>query len=92
MSTNIITRFTLAALATTVLSIGIPAANHAGESDKAAAVDYTKMSPEALAEHLMLNTSSFKLEQPVQEGGTAGKRRQDLLNGYGSGAGYRHHL
>lgn len=74
MSTNIISRVILAALATTVLTIGIPAANQAGESDKAAAVDYTKMSPEALAEHLMLNTSSFKLDQPVQEGGSAGKR------------------
>jgi len=74
MSKNITTRFTLAALATTVLAIGIPAANHAGESDKAAAVDYTGMSPEALAEHLMLNSKSFKLDQPVQEGGTSGKR------------------
>ena len=54
MSTNITTRVTLAALATTVLAIGLPAANHAGESDKPAAADYTKMSPEALAEHLML--------------------------------------
>ncbi len=74
MSTNITTRVILTALATTVLAIGIPAATHAGESDKAAAVDYTGMSPEALAEHLMLNTSSFKLDQRVQEGGTAGKR------------------
>jgi sulfur-oxidizing protein SoxX len=74
MSKNITTRFTLAALATAVLAIGIPAANHAGESDKAAAVDYTGMSPEALAEHLILNSKSFKLDQPVQEGGTASKR------------------
>ena len=74
MSKNITIRFTLAALTTTVLAIGIPAANHAGESDKSAAVDYTGMSPEALAEHLMLNTRSFKLDQPVQEGGAAGKR------------------
>jgi sulfur-oxidizing protein SoxX len=74
MSKNITTRVTLAAVATTVLATGIPAATHAGESDKAATVDYTKMSPEALAEHLMLNTNSFKLEQPVQEGGLAGKR------------------
>jgi sulfur-oxidizing protein SoxX len=74
MSKNTTINVTLAALATTVLVAAIPAATHAGEPDKAAAVDYTRMSPEALAEHLMLNTSSFKLEQPVQEGGTAGKR------------------
>lgn len=74
MSKNITNIVIRAALATTVLAIGIPAATHAGESDKAPAVDYTTMSPEALAEYLMLKSKSFKLDQPVQEGGTAGKR------------------
>ena len=74
MSKNRTTRLILAALSSTVLAIGIPAATHASESDKAAAVDYTTMSPGALAEYLMLNSRSFELDQPVQEGGTAGKR------------------
>ncbi len=74
MSKKITTMVTLAALATTVLATGILSATNAGESEKLAAVDYTKMSPEALAEHLMLNANGFKLDQPVQEGGPAGKR------------------
>ena len=36
--------------------------------------DYTKLSPEALAEHLILESGSFDLEQPAQEGGTARNR------------------
>jgi len=74
MSKNIINKAIHAALAATVLAIGITAATHAGESDKSAAVDYSTMSPEALAEYLMLKSKSFKMDQPVQEGGTAGKR------------------
>lgn len=74
MSKKITTMVTLAALATTVLATSILSATNAGESAKLAAVDYTKMSPEALAEHLMLNAKGFKLDQPVQEGGLAGKR------------------
>ena len=64
------TKLTLAAL-TTILGTGILSASYAG---KAAAADYTTMSPDALAEHLIFNTSSFKLEQAAQEGGAAGKR------------------
>ncbi len=42
--------------------------------------DYTKMSPEALAEHLLYETKSFKLDLPAQEGGQAGGRLvQDQL-------------
>ena len=42
--------------------------------------DYTKMSPEALAEHLIYETKSFKLDLPAQEGGKAGARLvQDQL-------------
>lgn len=74
MSKNITNKVIHAALAAMVLAIGIPAATHAGESDKSAAVDYSTMTPEALAEYLMLKSKSFKLDQPVQEGGTAGKR------------------
>ena len=68
MSKNTSIMVTLAALAATVLATAMPASTYAGQ------VDYTKMSAEALAEHLMLNTKGFKLEQPVQEGGVAGKR------------------
>jgi sulfur-oxidizing protein SoxX len=42
--------------------------------------DYTKMSPEELAEYLIYETKSFKLDLPAQEGGTAGGRLvQDQL-------------
>ena len=42
--------------------------------------DYTKMSPEALAEYLLYETKSFKLDLPAQEGGKAGARLvQDQL-------------
>ncbi len=37
-------------------------------------VDYTKMSPSALAEHLIFETDSFDLKQPTQEG-TTGRDR-----------------
>ncbi len=36
--------------------------------------DYTKMSPEELAEYLIYETGSFKLDLPAQEGGKAGAR------------------
>ncbi|MFP4062944.1 MAG: sulfur oxidation c-type cytochrome SoxX [Halochromatium sp.] len=43
-------------------------------------VDYTKMTPEELAEHLIFETESFRLDQEVQEGGTARQRMvQDKL-------------
>lgn len=42
--------------------------------------DYTKMSPKELAEYLLLQSKSFKLDSPVQEGGTAKSRmEQDEL-------------
>ena len=45
-----------------------------------AEVDYTKMTPEELAEYLIFETNSFKLDQPVQEGGVAKQRMvQDEL-------------
>lgn len=37
-------------------------------------VDYTKMTPEELAEYLILETDNPNLEQEVQEGGTARQR------------------
>lgn len=36
--------------------------------------DYTRMSPEALAEHLLFESGSFKLDQATQEGGVARQR------------------
>jgi len=43
-------------------------------------VDYTTLSPEELADHLIFKTDSFDLEQDVQEGGTARQRmEQDKL-------------
>jgi len=64
----------VAALTTMVLAAGLLHAAAQGDADKADAVDYTSMTPEALAEHLIFKTGSFKTDQPVQEGGVAGKR------------------
>ena len=69
----------MVAAMSTLLAVGaLHAASHGGTEKKA--VDYTSMSPAALAEHLVFETKSFKIDQPVQEGGTAGKRlEQDEL-------------
>jgi sulfur-oxidizing protein SoxX len=40
----------------------------------AASVDYTTMTPEDLAEHILFNTKSYKLDIDVPEGGKAGQR------------------
>ena len=46
----------------------------------AEAPDYTKMGAKELAEYLLLQSKSFKLDSPVQEGGTAKSRmEQDEL-------------
>jgi sulfur-oxidizing protein SoxX len=68
----------LAALASILLIVGGYAIiTNAAETGK---VDYTKMSPEELAEHLILESGSFDLDQPAQEGGTARDRMiQDEL-------------
>ncbi|WP_018993536.1 sulfur oxidation c-type cytochrome SoxX [Thioalkalivibrio sp. ALgr1] len=39
-------------------------------------VDITQMSPEELAEHLVLETDSYRMDQEVQEGGTGRERMQ----------------
>jgi sulfur-oxidizing protein SoxX len=46
----------------------------AAQHEQAAVADYTKMTPEALAEYLIFDAKGFKLDQTVQEGGVAGKR------------------
>ena len=70
MLNKIITMTALAATATMLLVAG----------GTAIGADYTKMSPEALAEHLIYETKSFKLDLPAQEGGKAGARLvQDQL-------------
>lgn len=45
-------------------------------ADNKGGVDYTKMTPEAMAEYLILDSNSFKLDMPVQEGGTAKARME----------------
>ncbi|MGB5468705.1 MAG: sulfur oxidation c-type cytochrome SoxX [Sedimenticolaceae bacterium] len=71
----------LAILTAAFLAAGvINASPDSSDTGKATAVDYASMSPEALAEHLVLKSNSFKTDQPVQEGGVAGKRlEQDEL-------------
>ncbi len=51
---------------------GLPGCTTAG--DKTSEHPYAKMSSEELAEHLLFETNSFKVEQDVQEGGKAGAR------------------
>ena len=52
------------------ISITANAESHKGK------MDYTKMTPEQLAEHLIFNTGSFKLDHKVQEGGVARQRME----------------
>ncbi len=52
--------------------VGLANVAHAEETEQA--LDYTAMTPEALAEHLLFETNSFRLDQPVQEGGVARQR------------------
>lgn len=51
-----------------------------GPAAKSGAVDYTAMTPGALAEHLIFDANGFNLDQETQEGGTARQRMvQDEL-------------
>lgn len=61
---------------------------HSTASAEKAEVDYTKLTPEALAEHLILEAGGFKLDESTQEGGTVLKRhKQDELQKACSGGG-----
>ena len=52
----------------------------AGTSIADTGPDYTKMTPNELAEHLIFEAGGFNLDEPVQEGGTARERLvQDAL-------------
>ncbi len=76
-------RSILAALCLTVLAGGYAAA--AGSSDEA---DYTEMSSEELAEHLIFKAKGFKTEMATQEGTTVRERlTQDELQKICSGRG-----
>jgi sulfur-oxidizing protein SoxX len=55
------------AIATTLLV-------NAGLVSAEGSADYTKMTPEALAEYLIFEAKGFKLDEPVQEGGKARER------------------
>jgi sulfur-oxidizing protein SoxX len=67
-------RVGLAAAATMIIAAGVFTASCASEPKEAGAVDYTKMTPEALAEYLIFEAKGFKLDHPVQEGGVARQR------------------
>ena len=62
-----------AVTATLLIGAGVATSNAAGHTQKSG-MDYTTMTPEALAEHLLFEAKGFKLEQPVQEGGVARQR------------------
>ena len=49
-----------------------PAATTSGKPD------YTKMTPEALAEYLIFDANGFKLDQPTQEGATGRERIMEI--------------
>ena len=77
MFNTIVTRAALPAATVVLLAFGFGATN-ADEHGQASMADYTKMSSDELAEYLIFETNSFKLDQPVQEGGVAGDRlKQD---------------
>jgi sulfur-oxidizing protein SoxX len=77
MSNTTFTRAALAAATVVLLTFGF-GVTKADEHGQASMADYTKMSPDELAEYLIFETKSFKLDQPVQEGGVAGDRlKQD---------------
>lgn len=79
-----------AAAGSTLLIVGGCSATHAGKSEAVkpvasaapaspaspakVAVDYTKMSPAALAEYLVFESGSYDMNQPTQEGTTARDR------------------
>ncbi|MGF1548732.1 MAG: sulfur oxidation c-type cytochrome SoxX [Thiotrichales bacterium] len=64
----------VAVTTTLLLAVGGCSATSAEKVEKSAKVDYTTMSPEALAEYLIFEAKGFKLDQPTQEG-TTGKER-----------------
>jgi L-cysteine S-thiosulfotransferase len=67
----------IAAFATILFAGGCAVAD-AGKTDK---VDYTAMTPQELADYLIFEANGFKLDQEVQEGGTAMQRMvQDDLH------------
>lgn len=71
----------LGAAVSMLILIGAPSAEQG-------AVDYTAMTPEALAEHLIFKAGGIKLDQPTQEGGTVLERQtQDELQKICSGGG-----
>lgn len=75
------TKSALAAV-TTALLIGGTTVAEPGK------VDYTTMTPEALADYLIFQAKGFKLDEQTQEGGTVGDRqKQDELQKLCSGGG-----
>lgn len=73
MLKNTLIGATCAVTATLLVGVGFTTSYAAGHEQKSG-VDYTTMTPEALAEHLLFEAKGFKLEQPVQEGGIARER------------------
>lgn len=79
MSMTTTARTSLVAAALVVLPFGFGVTN-ADEQGKGSKVDYTKMAPEELAEYIIFETNSFKVDQPVPEGGVSGDRlKQDEI-------------
>jgi len=58
----------------TSILVGLAALSIPAVAIVADEVDYTKMTPEELAEYLIFEAGGFKLDQEVQEGGTARQR------------------
>ena len=71
MNRTTIVKHALALTTSLCLISAIGVAKAGGHGDKK---DMTKMTPEQLAEHLIFNSGSFKLDQEVQEGGVSKQR------------------
>ena len=71
MSNNSMQKTLVATTTFVCLVLGISGVHAAGHMGKA---DITNMTPEQLAEHLIFNSGSFKLDQAVQEGGVSRQR------------------
>ncbi len=57
-----------------IIAFGLAALSTSLGSVVADEVDYTKMTPEEMAEYLIFESGSYKLDQEVQEGGTTRQR------------------
>jgi len=82
------TTFVKGALGTAVVGLLVAGCATADKHAATGGTDYTAMTPEALAEHLIFNAGGMKLDEKTQEGTTVAVRQtQDELQQICSGGG-----